>query len=38
MMKPLKPYQKVIAYASLAFVLAWTAFGIFTIWVILTNV
>ncbi len=37
MMKPLKTYQKVIAYASLVFVLAWTAFGVFTIWVILTN-
>lgn len=38
MMKPLKTYQKIIAYSSLAFVLAWTAFGIFTIWVLLSNV
>jgi len=37
MMTPLKPYQKVIAYLSLVFVLAWTVFGVFTIWVYLTN-
>jgi len=38
MMKPLKTYQKIIAYSSLVVVLAWTAFGIFAIWVILSNV
>ena len=37
MMKPLKMYQKIIAYSSLVFVLVWTVFGIFTIWVILSN-
>ena len=37
MMKPMKPYQKVIAYSALAFVLAWTLFGIFTIWLLLTT-
>jgi len=37
MMKPLKPYQKIIAYASLMFVFVATAFGIFTIWVIVSN-
>lgn len=37
MIKPLNTFQKIIAYSSLVFVLVWTVFGIFTIWVILTN-
>ncbi len=36
-MKPLTRFQKIIAYASLAFVLAWTAFGVFAIWVMLSH-
>ena len=36
MMKPLTPLQKFIAYSSLAFVVFWTAFGVFVIWVFLT--
>lgn len=37
MMKPLTPWQKVVAYGSLLFVLVCTALGLFTIWIILTN-
>ncbi len=37
MIKPLTTWQKIIAYSSLAFVFFWTVFGVFTIWVILTN-
>lgn len=37
MMTPLKKWQKVIAYSSLAVVLAWTVWGIFAIWIILTS-
>ena len=37
MMRPLTKWQKVIAYSSLAFVLAWTGWGLFAIWVIVTN-
>ena len=36
-MKPMTFWQKVVAYSSLAFVLAWTVFGIFTIWLLLTH-
>jgi len=37
MMKPLTRKQKVIAYASLVFVLAWTVFGLFAIWLLVTE-
>lgn len=37
MMKPMTFWQKVVAYSSLAFVLVWTVFGIFTIWLLLTH-
>ena len=33
MIKPMTFWQKVIAYSSLVFVLAWTAFGMFAIYV-----
>lgn len=36
-MKPMTKWQKVIAYSSLVFVMIWTIWGIFAIWVILTN-
>lgn len=37
MMAPLRPWQKVLAYGSLIFVLAWTAFGIYAIWLVTTE-
>lgn len=37
MMKPMTKWQKVIAYSSLLFVLFWTAFGLFAIWVLTTE-
>ena len=37
MIKPMTFWQKVVAYSSLVFVLAWTVFGIFAIWVLLTH-
>jgi len=37
MIKPMNRWQKIIAYSSLIFVLAWTVFGIFTIWVYMTH-
>jgi hypothetical protein len=37
MIKPMTFWQKVIAYSSLVFVLAWTVFGLFAIWVLLTH-
>lgn len=33
----LKTWQKVLAYGSLVFVLAWTAFGLYAIWLTLTQ-
>lgn len=33
----LKLWQKVLAYGSLVFVLAWTAFGLYAIWLMLTQ-
>jgi len=33
----LKTWQKALAYGSLAFVLAWTAFGLYAIWLTLTQ-
>lgn len=33
----LKTWQKIVAYGSLAFVLAWTAFGAYAIWLTLTH-
>lgn len=37
MIKPMTPMQKVIAYSSLVFILFWMAFGVFTIWLYLTE-
>ena len=37
MMKPLTPLQKVIAYSSLFAVFCATLFGVFAIWLILTE-
>lgn len=37
MMKALTPWQKVIAYSTLLLVFCWTLFGLFTIWLILTE-
>jgi hypothetical protein len=37
MQRPLTFWQKLIAYSSLAFVMAWTVFGLFAIWTILTR-
>lgn len=37
MMRPLTRMQKIIAYTSLAFVLAWTVWGIFAIWLLVTE-
>jgi hypothetical protein len=37
MMLPLTPLQKLVAYSSLALVLIVTAFGLFAIWVIVTE-
>ena len=31
------PWQKAVAYSSLAIVLGWTLFGLFTIWLMLTE-
>ena len=36
MIRPMTFWQKVVAYSSLAFVLAWTVLGVFAIWVLLT--
>ena len=35
MLKPLTPGQKLIAYGSLLFILAWTLFGAYAIWLML---
>lgn len=35
MMKPLTAGQKIVAYSALAMVAAWTAWGVFAIWMIL---
>ena len=37
MMKPMTTWQKVIAYSSLVFILFWIVFGVFTIWLYLTE-
>ena len=37
MMRPMTGWQKLIAYSSLAFILAMTLFGGFAIWVLLTT-
>ncbi len=37
MMKPLTLWQKAVAYSALFFVFFWTLFGLFTIWMILTE-
>jgi hypothetical protein len=37
MMLPLTRWQKVIAYTALAVVLLWTVFGLFAIWLIVTD-
>jgi len=36
MIRPLKPYQKLIAYSALAMIAAWTVFLLFTMWVMLS--
>ena len=33
MIRPMSPMQKLVAYTSLLIVLAWTAWGLFAIWV-----
>jgi hypothetical protein len=35
--KPLTPVQKVIAYGGLAMIICWTLFGLFTIWLYLSE-
>jgi len=35
--RPLKPYQKLIAYSALAMILAWTVFLLFTMWIMLSE-
>ncbi len=37
MMTPLNWYQKIIAYTTLVIIFFWTAFGLFTIWLLLTE-
>ena len=37
MQTPLNWWQKMIAYSALLFVLFWTLFGIFVIWVYMTE-
>jgi len=36
LIRPLKPFQKIIAYSALVMILAWTAFLLFTMWVMLS--
>jgi hypothetical protein len=37
MMLPLTRWQKIVAYTALAVVLLWTVFGLFAIWLIVTD-
>ncbi len=37
MMKPLTPVQKIIAYSTLFLVFCWTLFGLFAMWLIITE-
>lgn len=37
MIAPMTRLQKVFAYSTLAVILAWTVFGIFVIWLMLTE-
>jgi hypothetical protein len=37
MIQPMTKWQKVVAYASLIFVLAWTVWGLYAIWLIVTR-
>jgi hypothetical protein len=37
MILPLTRVQSIIAYSSLAIILAWMAFGLFAIWTIVTH-
>lgn len=37
MIRPMTRGQKIIAWSSLAMVAAWTVWGVFAIWVILTE-
>lgn len=37
MMQPLKRWQKVIGYGSLAIVLVWTAWGLYVVWLLLSQ-
>lgn len=37
MIKQMTPVQKIFAYATLAMIFFWTVFGVFTIYLILTE-
>ncbi len=37
MIKPMTPLQKVFAYFTLGIIFFWTAFGLFTIWLYLSE-
>lgn len=37
MMKQLKPWQKIVAYGSLVFVIMWTGLGFYMIWLMQTQ-
>lgn len=37
MMSRLTRWQKLVAYSSLVFVLLWTVFGLYAIWLLLTQ-
>ncbi len=37
MMKPLTPLQKIFAYSTLVLIFFWTLFGLFTIWLYVTE-
>lgn len=37
MIAPMTGLQKVFAYTTLAIILAWTVFGVFAIWLMLTE-
>jgi hypothetical protein len=37
MMLPLTRWQKIVAYTALVVVLLWTVFGLFAIWLIVTD-
>jgi hypothetical protein len=37
MIRPMTPWQKVVAWSALVLVAAWTLWGLFAIWVILSE-